>query len=271
LVKNSGVFTIPLTDDELSSIKANPLSIQVEGTTVVAQEDSSGLWMDVSVASERLECGSGQTGLTQIMVRQFGEPIVGQTPPVTSVVQLVHWSLDSQNRWNNELVTSTDVGISIGQTDANGLADITTTINVQDITLPVVRQPLGSQIYYISLSDPQGNAIGDGTPMNLFQSPSLSVLLWKVFQAPANPTWDEDISPVFTAYARLYPGMKARLDISDEATVKGFASGILNNHMDVPITDPAYMPVTRDLSPSKMKMIVNWLKQVAQQESEVKS
>jgi hypothetical protein len=61
--------------------------------------------------------------------------------------------------------------------------------------------------------------------------------------------------------------MKARLDLSDEATVVGFATGILNEHMALPMTDPAYMPVTRDLSPSKMAMIVQWLKQVVAQQS----
>jgi hypothetical protein len=31
-------------------------------------------------------------------------------------------------------------------------------------------------------------------------------------------------------------------------------------HMGLPVSDPAYMPVTRDLSPSKVEMIVTWLK-----------
>jgi hypothetical protein len=60
--------------------------------------------------------------------------------------------------------------------------------------------------------------------------------------------------------------MKARLDISDEATVLGFATGILG-HMKRPITDPAHMPVTRDLSPTKTQMIVAWLTKVAKQQS----
>jgi hypothetical protein len=268
LVKNSGVFTIPLTVADGDGYQTNPLAIQVNGTTV-AQENESGLWMDVDVSSQRLQCGGVAPGQAKIMVRAFGNPIVGKNPPVTCVVQLYQWILQNNN-WTNPFPfpTSTDVGLTIGQTDANGLADITTVVNVPDITLPVIRQPLDSQIYLIYLYDAFGNIIGDGQPPppppNTPNAP-LSILLWKAFQAPANPTWS-DVGPIFSAYARLYPGMKARLDISDEATVLGFASGILG-HMTLPITDPAYMPVTRDLSPSKMAMIVAWLNQVAEQQS----
>jgi hypothetical protein len=262
LVKNSGVFTIPLTAADGNVYETNPLAIQVNNT-IVAKEYDNGAWMDVAVASQRLECGGAQSGQTQIMMRAFGKPVVGVEPPVTVDVQLFQWLLVGVT-WVNppNFPDSTDVGLIIGQTDADGLAEISVMVNVPSIALPDIRQPLDSQIYYISLSDPSGNAIGDG-PSNA----TITVLLWNAFTAPANPTWNADISPVFSAYARLYPGMKARLDISDEATVKGFASGILNNHMNVPMTDPAYMPVTRDLSPSKMAMIVEWLKQVAQQAS----
>ena len=265
LVKNSGVFTIPLTGAEAASAITTPLAIQVNGTTVAA-ENPEGWWMDVSVSSQRIECGSGQLGTGQIMVRKFGKAVVGVEPPVTASVQVFQWVFEN-NQWSNPnpLPTSTDVGISsISQTDENGLADITIAVNVPDITLPVIRQPLDSQIYYISLTgtDQNNTPVGDGQSDNA----TFSVLLWKAFQIPENPTWD-DISPIFAAYARLYPGMKSRLDISDQATVLNFASGILNNHMNVPISDPAYMPVTRDLSPSKMAMIVDWLKQVSQQRS----
>lgn len=248
LVKNSGVFTFQITADDNTGYKTNPLAIQVDGTTV-AQEDNSGFWIDVSVSSQRLECGSGQTGQSQIMVRKFGNPVVGQVP-VTTDVALVDWNN------NGNLTSSTDVAATFGQADANGLANITTNVNIPSFTPPEMRQPMDSQVYYIFMSDSNGQPIGDG------QNPALSVLLWDVFQAPANPTWN-DIGAIFGAYARLYPGMKSRLDISDQSTVVGSVSSVLD-HMNLPVTDPAYMPVTRDLSPSKMAMIISWLKQVSQ-------
>lgn len=251
LVKNSCVFSIPIVAADGDNYKTNPLAIQVDGTTV-AQEFESGFWIDVSLSSQRLECGGDQPGQSQIMVRKFGNPVAGQAPPVTSSVQLINWNQ------NGNPTPSTDIGVSFGQTDANGLAGITTTVDVQQLTLPQMRQPLDSQVYYIFMNDSNNEPIGDGPS----QMPALSVLLWNAFQAPPNPSWN-DIGAIFDAYARLYPGMKSRLDISDQATVVGAVSAVLG-HMNLPTTDPAYMPVTRDLSPSKMAMIVAWLKQVSQ-------
>ncbi len=54
--------------------------------------------------------------------------------------------------------------------------------------------------------------------------------------------------------------MKSRLDISDQTTVSGFSGDILG-HMSAPFEDPAYMPVTRDLQPAKVSMILAWLRQ----------
>lgn len=243
LVKNSCVFTFPITAADGTSYQSNPLAIQVNGTTV-AQEYSSGYWIDVSYASQRLECGIGNTTNAQIMVRKFGVAMVGQTPPVTSSVQ------------TSSGVSSTDVVVGFGQTDNHGLATMNTKVNVDQLTLPPLRQPLDSQLYYIQMVDSNGQAIGDGAPPS--EGVSLTALLFNAYKAPANPTWN-DVGAIFGAYARLYPGMKSRLDISDQATVVGDVSSVLA-HMSLPISDPAYMPVTRDLSPSKMAMIISWLK-----------
>jgi hypothetical protein len=250
LVTNSGVFTIPLTPTDVNNAKATPLAISVNGT-IVAAETPDGSWMDVAVSAERLQCG-GASGQDQIMVRQFGNPVVGQPPPVTAVVQVVQWSLVN-NRWRSSTVTSTDLTITLGNTDANGIAAVTTAINVASLTLPAIRQPLDSVMYYVFLVDANGNVIGDG-------SPTISVLLWDAFTAPSTPTW-ADVGPVLGAYARLYPGMKSLLDIGDEATVKGFAP-VLLARMSAPMLDPGFMPVTRDLSPTKTNMVVSWLKSV---------
>jgi hypothetical protein len=108
-------------------------------------------------------------------------------------------------------------------------------------------------MYYISMTDPDQNPTGDGAP-------AISVLLWNPFQGPVNPAWS-DVSPVLTGYARLYPGMKSILDIGDETTVTGFAPALLAR-MSAPMLDPAFMPVTRDLSPTKTEMVLTWLKSV---------
>ena len=240
LVKNSCVFSFPITAADGTSYQTNPLAIQVNGTTV-AQEYSSGLWIDTAVSSERLQCGMGNTVQTQLMVQKFGNPVSGPVG-VTSSIQLD----DGQ--------ASTDISVGIGNADATGRATVTTKVNVNQLQLPPPRVPLDSQVYFVVMTDANNQPIGD-EPL---EGASLSVLLFDAYTAPANPTWN-DVSEVFGAYARMYPGMKSRFDISDQATVAGDPQAVLE-HMDIPIEDPAYMPVTRDLSPAKVAMIVAWLK-----------
>lgn len=55
-------------------------------------------------------------------------------------------------------------------------------------------------------------------------------------------------------------------DLADEATVVTHARHMLLA-MERPITDPNYMPVTRDLSDAKRKMIVSWLTAAVAQSS----
>src|ERR1044072_4507024 len=122
LVKNSCVFSFAITAADGTSYQNNPLAIQVDGTTV-AQEYSSGLWIDTAVSSERLQCGMGNTTQTQIMVEKFGNPVSGPTG-ITSSIQL----FDGQ--------TSTDISVAIGNADATGRATVTTKVNVNQLQLP---------------------------------------------------------------------------------------------------------------------------------------
>ena len=92
----------------------------------------------------------------------------------------------------------------------------------------------------------------------------LSILFWQDHQVVEQPNWENDVGPILQAYARIYPGMKGRLDIGDEATVKGFVQAMLG-HMAIDMSEPEYMPVVRDLSPATMNMVLKWLRQVEQQ------
>jgi hypothetical protein len=86
----------------------------------------------------------------------------------------------------------------------------------------------------------------------------ISVLVWSGYTAPANPTWWQDVYPIFLQYAQLYPVMKQQgIDLGDYASVTQNASAI-QYAMSLSTGDPGYMPVTRDLSPAKAQMILNW-------------
>jgi hypothetical protein len=239
LIKNSGLFTVPLSAAEATLVASNPLAIQVDGTGVV-QEAASGLLLNLSQHSQRLD-QAGTTTVT-LMARQFGQPVVGQKP-VTWTVQPL--------RGGGE---ASDITVEwLSATDANGLAQLQITATDRALTLSDLRKPLDSLVYNLTFTGPDG-PIGDQPQ----EGSNTTVLLFNRFVAPANPTWQDDVGPILQAYARLYPGMTDRLDIGDEATVQGFALA-MHDRMARPFADPGYMPVTRDLTSTKVAMILEWL------------
>ena len=73
------------------------------------------------------------------------------------------------------------------------------------------------------------------------------------------PTWLDDIYPIFKQYADLYPVMtKNFLNLGNYYDVLKYRSTIKMS-MELPESHPNYMPVTRDLSKSKREVILQWL------------
>ncbi|HWN43123.1 MAG TPA: hypothetical protein VNW71_12940 [Thermoanaerobaculia bacterium] len=242
LVQSSGLVDIPLEPDEVSAIAGSPLAVQAGGA-VVLQEAASGYLLGTDPFSVRMVPGG--TASFQLMARQFGQPIVGQQPMTWTIVD------DSGNQ-------STEISIAWnGSTDANGLATLEVSTPGGDVNLPKDRAYLDTNIYFGSFSDPDGQPIGDAYA-DPQPNANLSALRFQDYTAPASPTWQNDVGPVLQAYARLYPGMTQILNIGDETTVEQNAAAIAQR-LSLLFLDPALMPVTRDLSPAKVAMIVQWL------------
>lgn len=136
-------------------------------------------------------------------------------------------------------------------TDANGVGSFAVTANnltAQELD-PVQdgrRAPLGSQLYLYT-HDWNMDTIGQPITFMVFVSTP----------GPASPTWTADVQPIFQQYANLYPGMKQVLDLSDYGTVTGNLAAF-KAVMNLPMSDPSHMPVTRDLSPANLAMINAW-------------
>jgi hypothetical protein len=188
----------------------------------------------------------GGSATIQVMARQFGLPVAGQEPLNTQVLVVTDE--------NGDTAPSSNVAATWnGPTDTNGLGTLTVSTVSQDPVLPPYRDPMDSQVYFVFFTDLSGQSIGDGNA-------NVSVLRFQSYKAPAAPTWQQDVAPVLQAYARLYPGMKNIFDIGNEALVSKFAARLLAR-MDLAFfLEPFYMPVTRDLSPEKVAMILAWLK-----------
>ncbi|AGP38732.1 hypothetical protein [Sorangium cellulosum] len=81
------------------------------------------------------------------------------------------------------------------------------------------------------------------------------------YAAKLDPTW-QDVAPIFSQYANLYPVMSRRLvDLSDEQSVAAHAASI-ELAFSLDMSDPNYMPVTRDMSPAKQQTVLAYLRKV---------
>jgi hypothetical protein len=128
----------------------------------------------------------------------------------------------------------------------------------------------GDASFTLTASDPghpRPNIDGQCYQINFGDSPltpstvwgTIVVLVFDAYTAPASPRW-ADVEPIFKMFAHLYPAMKAILDLSAHAVVSTPANiKRLIKVFSLSELDPAYMPVTRDLSPAKRKMILKWL------------
>ncbi len=86
-----------------------------------------------------------------------------------------------------------------------------------------------------------------------------SILAFDKTELPQTPTWDEHIQPIMTQYGNLYPIMSRFLvDLSNYDSVV-LHQKILTLAFTRPLSDPNYMPVTRDLAEDLRQMIVQWL------------
>ena len=86
------------------------------------------------------------------------------------------------------------------------------------------------------------------------------VRLYDAYEDVKFPTWLDHIFPIFKEYADLYPVMKDNfVDLGNYYDVKEKKISI-EKTLDLDFSHPNYMPVTRDLSDAKRKVILKWLK-----------
>ncbi len=100
-------------------------------------------------------------------------------------------------------------------------------------------------------------------PVFVNQPDAVSILLFDKTVVPDQPTWWDDVQPILQQYANLYPVMRKVLDLDDYASVIAHKE-MLAMVFSLPEEHPNYMPVTRDLSPSKRRLLLRWLATAAE-------
>lgn len=96
---------------------------------------------------------------------------------------------------------------------------------------------------------------------------NLALMVFSTYPQPGqqvnleHPRW-EDVQPILQQYANLYPVMSQGLFDFSKQGVADACAAIMRFVFDKPIEDPDQMPVTRDLSSSKRRMLINYFQDV---------
>ena len=86
-------------------------------------------------------------------------------------------------------------------------------------------------------------------------------LVWSDIKYQMPYYWDTHVKPIFTQYQNLYPAMNKIVKLGDyDDVTKPRNIDMILFSMSLDTNHSSYMPVTRDLSPLKRKMIIKWLK-----------
>jgi hypothetical protein len=266
----AGIYELPpdrtLTDAELTAATQNPLQLMLRppgaaAPQAFASEKADGFYVRPEQFVFRLDPGA--SAQTDLIVTRFGVPSPNATP---AAIVTPYTGMVPQDQQSQLPVPDFTVG---AKTDGNGRARLSiTAVNPGD-----PRQFVDGLVYAIvcsvqeSPADPQVALNSDGN--------FISVLIFDSVPVLAAPGWD-DVRPIFKQYADLYPrphgpdpyapfdGLPPShpvVNLEDYEEVARFARRI-QKALELPIEDPNHMPVTRDLSGAKRKLLLNWLRNV---------
>ncbi len=273
-LKNNGVFDIWLTKEESDAIRDRPIGVKSlkkeNAFSFPLRESNDGIYIETDQPGVRVQQGDEAHSL--VMVSQFGEPVRNQPVPLELKAYKVKW-VEAQGPkgpvWEWHLDEDSDIEVQLSDTDGKGAATLTMTPKAQVMELSAARHWLDSRINYVLIQNRFEYC--ESNLHHAMSGPSPSVpmtglefataLVWRDFQAPENPTW-EDVGPILGRMSRLYPGMSSKMDLSDEALMVKHASIVLP-FLEESALDPLYMPVTRELSPKVMAMLIQWFQQQA--------
>lgn len=266
--QTAGIVSIPLNKNDVAACKANPLavislppayppaiSVLVSDQGPNPQTTAPGQFVraDQFVYRFNPETRGKVTHLVDFYVTQYGEP--AKAPISLAADPSLMEGFVNQGT----PISGPPVGIPA---ETLTWAKPVATKTPGKYTLAVSAANPGNPRGYID-GQVYGITYGLGTTppaKGAVQNPSqiLSALVFTAYPQPPQPNWVEHISPIFQQYANLYPIMKPIVDLGNFSSVVG-KIGILKRVFSAQVTDPNYMPVTRDLSDAKKTMIRTWL------------
>ena len=259
--QTSGIVRLKLTKDQLKAAQISPLAVATSSilqqppalaSPPLLAEASNGAFLRADRFVFRLNPGDSAT--TKLYATTFGERSPSQQislgyDPTVMQGQVTQGPLSGPPNVGTP-ASALQFPTSI-TTGADGTAELQ--LKAGDPGNP--RVYIDGQVYGVTYQlGPAPPPIGSVQNGNQF----LSALVFSAYQVPAEPNWMEHVRPIFQQYADLYPVMRPIVDLANFGSVIS-RRAILKNVFNTPVTDPNYMPVTRDLSEGKRNMIRKWL------------
>ena len=283
--RTGGVVDYPLSTDQLQGLLINPLVVvrlresipRTKGTypmcatqafhslknshdvIVMMKEQPYYVRPLSNYANFQLEAGEYASVL--LHATRFGKPATGE---MVEIVPANPWASPTNGvQFNSE-----------AKIDSNGIA----TVNFRAARIGTPRSDMGidGQVY-MYLYHIKGDCQLEYCPMSLSYAPGLEEeyivstcideIAIKVHSSPSfkyeRPyTWVDHVQPIFIIYERLYPVMQAIVNMSSyEDVIKPQNLNLLNFSMQLDMSHPNYMPVSRDLSHAKRSLVLEWLEE----------
>ncbi|CAI7997915.1 hypothetical protein GBAR_LOCUS2273 [Geodia barretti] len=228
----------------------------------------------------RLEYGNDDYDSSQItlLLTSFGKPVkdtVVRVEPHTSIPANGVVALENGKQTNDEgLVTYTFKASQAipfprmyKQNPCNSIDCPDRPIhrmNATDQTDAIYQLPIDGQVYhfcyFVDIEGQPTPSCDEILTKVAFFSQVISFLSFSTMFYERPYTWVEHVAPIFEQVHRLYYVMRAVLDLSSYKDVtQPYNKILLKKALSKDINDAGYMPVTRDLSPTKKYMVLEWL------------
>jgi hypothetical protein len=267
----SGIQTFAIPEFAFPDIARRPLALVLVGadpaTTaaqVMMREQPEGRDVRVDDVSFRLDPNAAGLNVREVPIyaTRYGEPLAGAGvtfqpgPPTPDVGDSPTDQTLGTTPTATIPITNDPIGIlgiepPVVMTDATGRAIVRI---AGPARMGTPRSYIDGQLYSIPY-----NFVSSPAIMQTFDQ--VSVLVFSSFTASDEPTWAE-VQPILQQYANLYPIMsKGLFDFSKQAIADANAH-LLHFVLSKQVTDPDYMPVTRDLSAGKRAALLRYLERV---------
>ena len=246
LTTQGGIIDVSLTPKQCKKLQRMRAGVELQPEaggdwTTILVEHQSGKYVSISPFTARAVGGNNVT--FELQAYQWGKPLANET-----------LSLSSQSTQGTPASLVINKGSGSAKTDKNGRAVFIVNTPAQ-LNIPALRQQLDSLTYLFT--GPWADLNGVTASSGILPA---ALVVWEPYPDAGipNPTWKDQVQPIFDEYMRIYPGMKNIVDLTQLSVVEANLKPLLEV-LSLPFDAPHRMPVTRDLSPQKIEVIRTWL------------